>query len=120
MIKQLIILTSILLWAGCQGTKVAAEGEVEAEGMVVSHLAADGCDWHIQVTVGQEFRQYVPTPATEPKLKAAVEEWRTQNSYSFTPISLRFRPTAGKQVVQCGWGKKGEFTEIEILSVSKK
>ncbi|GAB3175366.1 hypothetical protein [Telluribacter humicola] len=118
--KLVITLFGLLAWASCQENEIPLENVVDSEATVVSNLAADGCDWHIEVPSGEQTYYYVPTKATEDKLKSAVEAWKTENSYSFTPISIKYRATSGKQSVECGWGKKSEFTEIEILEVKKK
>ncbi|HEV7347708.1 hypothetical protein [Telluribacter sp.] len=120
--KVLILMFGLLAWVSCQENEVPLENVVETEATIVSNLAADGCDWHIEVQPGKEanFQNYVPTKATESKVKAAVPEWKTQNSYSFTPITIKYRATSGTQKVQCGWGKTGEFTEIEVLEIKKK
>ncbi|GAB2790508.1 hypothetical protein GCM10027275_39310 [Rhabdobacter roseus] len=116
------LLSLVLGYIGCQdepSTKLE-QTVIEADAQVVNTLAADGCSWHFELKQADSTLFYAATASSAAKIKAAVPAYGTDDAYSFTPVRLKYRTTANKQQVVCGWGNKAEFTEIEILEIQRK
>ena len=120
--KSILFLTTLLLWASCQNTDKEINAEViQSCARVVSNLAVDGCTWHFEVANADSstITTYLPTVASEPKVKAAVPKWGTEDAYFFTEVNLRYRVTSQKRTLECGFGHKSEVNTIEIDGISR-
>ncbi|TDB64161.1 hypothetical protein [Arundinibacter roseus] len=121
--KKILFVILMLAVFGCEKEEPIPTGEVfETSAKLVNDLAVDGCDWHFQIVQSDSIQItiVVPTRATEAKVKDALPEYGTVNSYSFTPVQLKYRPTGTKRTISCGWGQTPEVDEIEVIEVSKK
>ena len=120
--KSILFLTTLLLWAGCQNSDKKIKGEVtQSRARIVSNLAVDGCAWHFEIANADSstITTYLPTVASEPKVKAAVPKWGTEDAYFFTDVNLRYRVTSQKRTLECGFGHKSEVETIEIDEISR-
>ncbi len=120
--KNLIVLMSLLAWAGCDKTDTEISKDVvETRARIVNNLAVDGCNWHFEVanTDSSTITTYVPTVASEPKVKAAVPKWGTEDAYSFIDVTIKYRLTTQKRTLECGFGHKSEVEAIEIDEISR-
>jgi hypothetical protein len=79
----------------------------------------DGCDWHFEVWNADSttITNYVPTRASEPKVKAAVPKFGTEDAYSFIDVDIKYRTSNEKRNLTCGWGKILEVEAIEIVDI---
>jgi hypothetical protein len=59
----------------------------------------------------------VPTRASEPKVKAAVPKFGTEDAYSFIDVDIKYRTSNEKRNLTCGWGKILEVEAIEIVDI---
>lgn len=120
--KSIVLLTALLLWVGCQNSDKAIESEVvKSRARIVSNLAVDGCNWHFEVANADSsiLTTYLPTLASEPKVKAVVPKWGTEDAYFFTEVSLSYRVTSQTRTLECGFGRKSEVKTIEIGKISR-
>jgi hypothetical protein len=120
--KNIIFFASLLLWAGCDNSTMEVEGEViETRARIVNNLAVDGCDWHFEVASADstDIVTLVPTLASEPKVKAAVPKWGTQDAYSFVDVNLKYRPTDQERSLTCGFGQTTQADAVEVLEISQ-
>lgn len=120
--KNLLILSTLFLWMGCNKSENNIEGEVvETRARIVSNLAVDGCEWHFEVASKDSLNitTLVPTLATEPKVKAAVPKYGTQDAYSFIDIDLKYRPAGTQRKITCGFGSMNAVDEVEVLEISQ-
>lgn len=120
--KSILFLTTLLLWAGCENSDKEIKGKVtETRAKVVSNLAVDGCNWHFEVASADSstITTYLPTVASEPKVKAAVPKWGTEDAYFFSEVNIRYRVTNQKRTLECGFGRKSEVETIEIDGISR-
>ena len=120
--KSILFLTTLLLWAGCENSDKEIKGEVtEASAKVVSNLAVDGCTWHFEGANADSstITTYLPTVASEPKVKAAVPKWGTEDAYFFSEVNISYRVTSQKRTLECGLGRKSEVETIEIDGISR-
>lgn len=121
--KLTLFIFSILLWIGCENsnTKIATQ-TIETRARIVSNLAVDGCEWHFEI-MNQDssgiptFTTYVPTRASEPRVKAAVPKYGTEDAYYFVDVEIKYRPTNEKRSIVCGFGKTSEVEVIEIVEI---
>ena len=120
--RSIIILLGLLVWAGCDksDTEISAD-VIETRARIVSNLAVDGCNWHFEVANADSsnITNYVPTAASEPKVKAAVPKWNTEDAYSFIDVNIKYRLTNQKRMLECGFGSKSEVEAIEIDEIRR-
>ena len=121
--KNLIVLMlSLLVWTGCDksDTEISKDA-VESRARIVSNLAVDGCNWHFEIANADSstITTYVPTVESEPKVKAAVPKWGTEDAYSFIDVTIKYRLTNQKRTLECGFGHKSEVEAIEIDAISR-
>lgn len=91
---------------------------MESDAEWVNMLAADGCSWHFEVPSGDSLLYYLPS---ETSLKVVEKVLgKKEDYYSFTKVHIRYSLTDRKKGVLCGWGKTGNFTEIEVYNVDIK
>lgn len=120
--KNLLILATLLLWIGCNNSDKEIEGEfVETRARIVNNLAVDGCVWHFEIANADssDIKTLVPTLATEPKVKAAVPKYGTEDAYSFIDIKLKYRPADTQRKITCGFGRTSAVDEVEVLEISQ-
>ena len=120
--KNLLILAALFLWVGCQKSEKEIEGEVvETRARIVNNLAVDGCEWHFEISSSDSLKvtSYVPTLATEPKVKAAVPKYGTEDAYSFIDINLKYRRADTQRKITCGFGSMPAIDEVEVLEISQ-
>jgi len=120
--KHVLFLTTLLLWASCQNSDKDIKGEIkESRARVVSNLAVDGCDWHLEIanTDSSLITTLVPTLATEPKVKAIIPKYGTEDAYSFIDVNLKYRMAGTQRGLTCGFGKTATVDEVEIIQISR-
>lgn len=120
--KNLIVLVSLMVWSGCDKSDTEiSEDIVETRARVVNNLAVDGCSWHFEVANADSstITTYLPTVASEPKVKAAVPKYGTEDAYSFTEVRISYRVTGQKRTLECGFGHKSEVEVIEVDKISR-
>lgn len=121
--KNLIVLLSLLVWAaGCDKSDTEISKDVvESRARIVSNMAVDGCNWHFEIANADSssITTYVPTVASEPKVKAAVPKWGTEDAYSFIDVTIKYRLTNQKRTLECGFGRKSEVEAVEIDEIRR-
>lgn len=120
--KNLLILATLFIWMGCNNSDKEIDGAfIETRARIVSNLAVDGCEWHFEITNADSsnVKTVVPTRATEPKVKAAVPKYGTEDAYSFIDINLKYRPAATQRKITCGFGSMATVDEVEVLEISQ-
>jgi hypothetical protein len=120
--KNVIVLLSLLAWAGCDKSDIEISKDVvETPARIVSNLAVDGCNWHFEVANSDSstMTTYLPTVASESKVKTAVPKWGTEDAYSFIDVNIKYRLTNQKRTLECGFGRKSEVEVIEIDAISR-
>lgn len=120
--KNLLLLATLFIWIGCNNSNKEIDGEVvETRARIVNNLAVDGCEWHFEITDvdSSNIKTVVPTRATEPKVKAAVPKYGTEDAYSFIDINLKYRPTGTQRKITCGFGSMSTVDEVEVLEISQ-
>ena len=95
------------------------EGYTEAEAVLVNQLPVDGCDWHFGVDLGDEWGQFVPNKASQPKVDALIKQASMEYGIAQVKVKMRYRLTGDEQEVQCGWNRKTKMAEIDIASIEK-
>ena len=117
--KTIIVLAGLLAWGSCTNDKLPKDIEVlESNAEWVNMLAADGCSWHFEVPSGDSLLYYVPDDASLKVVDKALG--KTEDSYSFTKVHIKYSLTGAKKGVTCGWGATGNFDEIVIYKVDKQ
>lgn len=119
--KNLLILATLFLGVSCNKSNKNIEGEVvETRARIVNNLAVDGCEWHFEVANADSsnLKTLVPTLATEPKVKAAVPKYDTEDAYSLIDINLKYRPAGTQRKITCGFGRMNSVDEVEVLEIS--
>ncbi len=101
--------------------KAVASETVETRARIVSNLAVDGCNWHFEIANADSsnIETFIPTLATEPRVKAAVPAFGTEDAYSFIDISLKYRRANTKRDLLCGFRRTLSVDEIEVLEISQ-
>ena len=120
--KNLLLLATLFLWVSCNKSDKNIEGEVvEIHARIVNNLAVDGCEWHFEIANADSssLKTLVPTLATEPKVKAAVPKYGTEDAYSFIDINLKYRPAGTQRKITCGFGSMPAVDEVEVLEISQ-
>ncbi len=121
--KNLIVLLSLLVWSpGCDKSDTEISKDVvESRARIVSNMAVDGCNWHFEIANADSstITTYVPTVASEPKVKAAVPKWGTEDAYSFIDVTIKYRLTNQKRTLECGFGRKSEVEAVEIDEIRR-
>lgn len=118
----MLVLFSLLIWAGCDKSDTEISKDVvETRARIVSNLAVDGCNWHFEIVNSDSstITTYIPTVASEPKVKAAVPKYGTEDAYSFIDVNIKYRLTNQTRTLECGFGRKSEVEAIEIESISR-
>lgn len=121
--KNLLLFTILLVCAlSChKSDKNAPDDTVETRARIVSNLAVDGCNWHFEITNADSanIATLIPTLATEPKVKAAVPVFGTEDAYSFIDVKLKYRRAHTKRDLLCGFRRTLSVDEIEVLEISR-
>lgn len=120
--KNLLLLATLFFWVSCNKSDKNIEGEtVETRARIVNNLAVDGCEWHFEITNADSSntKTVIPTRATEPKVKAAVPKYGTEDAYSFIDIDLKYRPAGTQRKITCGFGRMSAVDEVEVLEISQ-
>lgn len=119
--KILLVILGMLAWIGsCNEDKeIVVADTVEADGKWVNMLATDGCAWHFEVmNKDSSFTSYA---AEDGSLKIIEEALgKSESSYSFTDVRIKYSLTGGEKNVQCGWGATATYPAIKIYSISKR
>lgn len=116
--KIALLFVSLFTWVSCDKSTIPAD-TLETRTRIVSNLAVDGCDWHFEIwnADSTNITNYVPTKASEPRVKAAVPKFGTEDAYSFIDVEIKYRITQEKRNLTCGWGKIIEVEAIEIVDI---
>jgi hypothetical protein len=121
--KNILFCICLLLWtAGCDKSNMNVSSEVvETRAQIVSNLAVDGCNWHFEVATANstDILTFVPTLATEPKVKAAVPKWGTEDAYNFIDVMLKYRKTDQQRSLECGFGRITQVDAVEIVEIRR-
>lgn len=121
--KNILFCICLLFWAAsCDKSSMNVNSEViETRAQIVSNLAVDGCNWHFEVATADstDILTFVPTLATEPKVKAAVPKWGTEDAYNFIDVTLKYRTTDQQRSLECGFGSTSQVDAIEIVEIRR-
>ncbi len=118
----LLLIIPFVFTMACHRSDKNMPGEtVATRARIVSNLAVDGCNWHIEVANADSSNTetFIPTLATEPMVKAAVPAFGTEDAYSFINISLKYRRANTKRDLLCGFLRTLSVEEIEVLEIRK-
>ncbi len=107
-----------LIFQQCQPqTAKQTNQEQTGAGLVFENgLAYDGCAEHIQLL--SDSLLYRPTPASLPVLQRALTSGEP-NKRSY-PVTIRYKRTGQKTVLECGWGSRKEIDELEVLEITNR
>jgi len=115
----MIVLGLLLAWIGCENQNRIVKAEVrEADAVWSNELASDGCSWHFTVASGDSSLSFASSDRSLKIIETAVG--KIEGAYSFTNVRIKYSLTGGKKEVQCGWGAKASYDEIEVLKIVKK
>lgn len=121
--KTLLLLIILFIFTlSChKSDKNTPDDTVATRARIVSNLAVDGCNWHIEVANADStnIETFIPTLATESMVKAAVPAFGTEDAYSFIDISLKYRRANTKRDLLCGFRRILSVEEIEVLEINK-
>ncbi|WP_018621003.1 hypothetical protein [Spirosoma luteum] len=117
---RFLLFFSLLILPGCQQESTQNEGPVRTEAALIyeNGLAYDGCAEHIQLL--SDSLLYRPTPATLPLLQKALTDIPRQPTSNGRAITIRFVNTGQQTTLECGWGKKSQVGELEVLEITKR
>jgi hypothetical protein len=119
-LMRAVLLSAVLMVSGaCVGPQPGAERSDEltpstqpptltAAAEVENGLAYDGCSYEVTIS----GVSYAPSPASLPRVQAFAQAIGT------TVARVEYVVTGGTAQVECGWGSKQTFPEIEVVSIS--
>ncbi|TDE18519.1 hypothetical protein [Dyadobacter psychrotolerans] len=118
--KTLTIVFGLLLaWMGCDNQNDILKAEVqEVDAVWSNQLASDGCAWHFTVISADSTFSLAASDGSLKTIEKALG--KLEGAYSFTDVHLKYSLTGAKKEVQCGWGKKVNYDEIEVHEIVKK
>ncbi len=114
----LFILTSIG-YACTNEEALKVEGAIlEGSGYYEDGLAYDGCASHITLTQNDSIS--ISYAISESSLKLIELELGGAGNFTYkTPVQVRYQLTGLLKEVPCGWGKKSQWKEIQVIEVKK-
>lgn len=118
MLKSIFILAVFLLqFFTCDKNGLET---ITHEANLVNNIAVDGCEWHLNVHLKDETLQYAFSENSRSKVEAVINASQATQGIFSIKVDMTYSLTGNKKDVQCGWGKKQSFDEIEISSILKK
>lgn len=116
--KPIIFLSLFLVFASAAcDSKVNPEDTKTSKAKLVNALPVDGCGWHFSIESDKETIQLLPNNASKEKVNTFIQTAEATHGVYIVDVEITYRLTGQKQSVQCGWGKTGEFDEIDVLQI---
>lgn len=112
-----LFLVSLFTWIGCEDTVTTAGPERMSTALLSDNIAVDGCSLHFEINSGETTISYAISSASEKMVTDFLKNIPSQSGIYSLPVTLRYKETGSIKAVQCGWGKKQEMKEIEIVSI---
>lgn len=115
---RFLLFFPLLFLPGChqKSTQNTDPNRTEAALLYENGLAYDGCAEHIQLL--SDSLLYRPTSATLPLLQKALAGTLSQPASRVRAVTIRFVNTGRQTSLECGWGRKSQVGELEVLEIT--
>ena len=112
-----LFLVSLFTWIGCEDTVTTSGPERTSAALLSDNIAVDGCSLHFEINSGETTTSYAINAGSEKIVADFLKDIPSQSGVYALQVTLRYKETGSIKAVQCGWGKKQEMKEIEIVSI---
>ncbi|WP_428654427.1 hypothetical protein [Runella sp.] len=115
-----ILFLNILLLVGLLSCNsgITPKDSITTKAKLANALAVDGCDWHISVEVDKQTTTFLPSDSSKEKVNSLIQMAVAQYGVYSVDVEMKYKLTGKKQTVKCGWGKTGEYDEIDVLEIN--
>ena len=99
---------------------IPSRERTEAAFIFANGLVYDGCEEMIRLesdSLLNKFTGFKPSPATLPLVQQALKDIPPNPSEYGRAVTVRFFETGNQVFLQCGWGRRQEVSEIEVLEI---
>lgn len=116
---KLILFLNILLLAGliACNSEMTPKDSITTKAKLANALAIDGCDWHLTIVVDNQTVTFLPSDSSKERVNSLIQRAVAQYGVYSVDVEMKYKLTGRKQTVKCGWGKTGEYDEIDVLEI---